>query len=296
MRNKYIISLIAAIGLLTGCIREDRSDCTCDVMLSFIYLGDEQTDIFPDKIDKVNMYIYSSVDNSLVEEHTFDKAALTETQGAHLYLKPGEYRIVCWGNVFDRTVVNPTWGDAKVAEPALFKSETYIGTDPLYFGSIEVTVPETLQKVQGTCYFESSHIDMFIRLKGFKGAIGPTGDEISLCVTQTGCPVYTDFFNIPASDKCNVTASLMDDPDNEDSYIMRYNVLRFMENENLDLVLTDNADGHEIYSLSIPDFIERFDLEVYDRQEALVPIQIVLGPTGIEAVDWNVEEVFPGFD
>ena len=45
----------AAFCLLTGCIREDRSDCSCDVFLDFLYTGDGQTDIFPDKIDKVNM-------------------------------------------------------------------------------------------------------------------------------------------------------------------------------------------------------------------------------------------------
>ena len=60
MLLKKSISLMAlalVAGVLAGCIREDRSDCPCDVFLDFVYTGDGDTDIFPDKIDRVNMYI-----------------------------------------------------------------------------------------------------------------------------------------------------------------------------------------------------------------------------------------------
>ena len=296
MKIRYVISLIAAFSLLTGCIREDRSDCTCDVLLSFIYMGDGDDDIFPEKIDQVNMYVYSAADNSLVGEYVFDKDALTAEQGAHLHLFPGNYRIVCWGNMFENTQVEKTYSEAKVAEPVWFKSDSYTGTDPLYFSDVEISVPESLQDVTETCEFESSHIDMYVKLKGFKGAMGQSGEEVAVNVSHTGCPAYTDFFNVPAAEKCEVMPEIMDDPEDEDSYIMQYNVLRFTEDEATSLILTNSADGNEIYTVSIPDFIDRYEVEVDGKQEAAVAIQITLGPVGVEVVEWNIEDVFPGFD
>ena len=296
MKIRYVISLIAAFSLLTGCIREDRSDCTCDVLLSFIYMGDGDDDIFPEKIDQVNMYVYSAADNSLAGEYVFDQDALTAEQGAHLHLFPGNYRIVCWGNMFENTQVEKTYSEAKVAEPVWFKSDSYTGTDPLYFSDVEISVPESLQDVTETCEFESSHIDMYVKLKGFKGAMGQSGEEVAVNVSHTGCPAYTDFFNVPAAEKCEVMPEIMDDPEDEDSYIMQYNVLRFTEDEATSLILTNSADGNEIYTVSIPDFIDRYEVEVDGKQEAAVAIQITLGPVGVEVVEWNIEDVFPGFD
>lgn len=296
MKIRYVISLIAAFSLLTGCIREDRSDCTCDVLLSFIYMGDGDDDIFPEKIDQVNMYVYSAADNSLAGEYVFDKDALTAEQGAHLHLFPGNYRIVCWGNMFENTQVEKTYSEAKVAESVWFKSDSYTGTDPLYFSDVEISVPESLQDVTETCEFESSHIDMYVKLKGFKGAMGQSGEEVTVNVSHTGCPAYTDFFNVPAAEKCEVMPEIMDDPEDEDSYIMQYNVLRFTEDEATSLILTNSADGNEIYTVSIPDFIDRYEVEVDGKQEAAVAIQITLGPVGVEVVEWNIEDVFPGFD
>lgn len=296
MKIRYVISLIAAFSLLTGCIREDRSDCTCDVLLSFIYMGDGDDDIFPEKIDQVNMYVYSAADNSLAGEYVFDKDALTAEQGAHLHLFPGNYRIVCWGNMFENTQVEKTYSEAKVAEPVWFKSDSYTGTDPLYFSDVEISVPESLQDVTETCEFESSHIDMYVKLKGFKGAMGQSGEEVAVNVSHTGCPAYTDFFNVPAAEKCEVMPEIMDDPEDEDSYIMQYNVLRFTEDEATSLILTNSADGNEIYTVSISDFIDRYEVEVDGKQEAAVAIQITLGPVGVEVVEWNIEDVFPGFD
>ena len=109
-------------------------------------------------------------------------------------------------------------------------------------------------------------------------------------------PAYTDFFNTPSDDKCDVVPVMKDDPDDADSYILEYNVLRFAEDENTSIVLTDDSDGSEVYTLSIPGFIDTYGIEVDSRQEALLAIQITLGPVGITVEEWNVEDVTPGFD
>ncbi len=295
MNLRYNISvlLIAAMaGLSSGCIREDRSDCTCDVLLSFVYTGDGTSDIFPEKIDKVSLYVYSAGDNSLAGTYEFDKSDLTELQGAHIRLVPGDYRIVCWGNAADRTHVHTVYDEAHVAEPAHLSSGlSFNGTDDLYFSDLEVTVPETLVDVSGVCEFESSHIDMYVKLRGFKNALPTT-----VKLTHTGCPEYTDFFNSPSSDKCDVEPVIMDDPEEENSYLLVYNVLRFTESEKTDIVLATADEGREFYRLSIPEFVDRYGIDVDGKQEARVAIIITLGPTGVDVSEWNIEDVDPGFD
>lgn len=300
MKSGLLILLGAAFCLLTGCIREDRSDCSCDVFLDFLYTGDGQTDIFPDKIDKVNMYVYSAADRSLAGEYELDKAALTEHQGIHLYLRPGNYRIVCWGNAADRTHIHKVYDEAKVAEPVWFKSdEFFTGNDELYFSELEISVPETLRDVEETCNFECSHIDMYVQLKGFKGAIGPDGQKADIVVAHTGLPAYTDFFNVPAqNEKCEVIPEIHDDPDNEDSYILKYHVLRFSEQEETAIDIRD-LEGNSILDegpISVTDFIRNYGVEIDGVQEASVAIKLTLGPIGVEVADWNIVDVKPGFD
>ena len=327
MRLNSAIALTVATVLLTGAcsIRDDRSDCTSDVILDFLYTGDGETDIFPDKIDKVNMYVYAE-DNSIAGEYIFEKDALTANQGAHLHLFPGNYRIVCWGNAFDNTRIETDFAGAKVAEPAWFdglvsktmptghdtgkglapqsdvmSSETeqsgYRGTDPLYFSALEISVPESLQDVTGTCVFKSSHIDMKVRLKGFRDAIDADGENSGIAFSHTGCPAYTDFRNVPSADnRCNVYPALTEDPDDEESYILQYNVLRFGEDERTTLEITDPGDAGTFHTVSISDFIRQYEIEVDGKQEAVIAVQLTLGSVGIEVVEWNIEDVNPGFD
>lgn len=300
MELKYtILSLIAAVLLTGSCsIRDDRSDCTCDIILDFLYTGDGVDDIFADKIDKVNMYIYAA-DNSIAGEYVFDKEALTAEQGTHLHLSPGEYRIVCWGNVFENTTVDKEGSDARVAEPAHFSGDEdgFSGTDALYWSSLEITVPETLQDVTGTCVFECSHIDMQVRLVGFKDAMTIEGGKASINVSHTNCPEFTDFAHSPSKDeRCDIVPQLLDDPDDESSWILSYNTLRFTEDEQTSIVISDAESGNVWHTISVKDFIDRYGVTVDGQQEACVSMQIILRGTEVTIIQWNVEEVFPVFD
>ena len=52
--TKYILSLMF-LASLNGCIKEDMSDCPGNCLLEFSYVGDGTTQIFQDKIHKVDM-------------------------------------------------------------------------------------------------------------------------------------------------------------------------------------------------------------------------------------------------
>ena len=298
MRLRYIIAFMTAFLSMTGCIREDRSGCPGDVLLTFLYTGDGFSDIFPDTIDEVALFIYSAADNSFVSQMTLTKEELELNQGAWLSLLPGDYRIVLWGNAFDRTEIDFGPDGAKVSEPGFYSSpEEYSGTDPLYYSSIEISVPESLRDTRRECVFKSSHIKMYVRLTDFRDIIGPDGDEIVIGVTHSGCPAYTDFFNIPSEDvRCDISPALVEDPEDDESYILTYNVLRFSEDDDTSLILYNAEDGSELYRLSILDFIRKYGIAVDGMQEVTVAIQVTTGPIGIEISEWNIEDVKPGFD
>ena len=83
--TKYILSLMF-LASLNGCIKEDMSDCPGNCLLEFSYVGDGTTQIFQDKIHKVDMYVFDS-DGALLSSHPISEADIktraTEIEAAY---------------------------------------------------------------------------------------------------------------------------------------------------------------------------------------------------------------------
>ena len=61
---KLALPLMLTFGLaLSSCIREDLSECFSDNLLEMSYKGDGTEEIFPDKICRVDMYVFDSEGN-----------------------------------------------------------------------------------------------------------------------------------------------------------------------------------------------------------------------------------------
>lgn len=104
----FCLTLLA--GAATSCIREDLDDCLSTNTLLLSYKGDGTTEIFPDKICRVEMFVFDA------ENRCVNSSILPEEQvkGRTATLPPlaaGDYRIVCLGNTHHTKVDGIASGD-----------------------------------------------------------------------------------------------------------------------------------------------------------------------------------------
>lgn len=154
--EKAIILYILLLVTVTGCIKENLDDC--ETTLYFSYLGDGTKEIFPQKIEKVDMYIYNQ-NNVFVQKTVLNRKELNRQRGTTLNLPSGQYHIICWGNSLNDTRINEgsSLQNNLVGAPHYFTKELISTNDSLYFGEREITIVNESYKVD-TVYFSSAHI------------------------------------------------------------------------------------------------------------------------------------------
>lgn len=292
MRKLYtylLLSMIVTLPLAGGCIRENMDDCKGKVTLRFRYVGDGTTDIFPEKIEHVTMYVYSIADGSLAAIHKYDDNALAAYQGADVMLFPGRYEVVCWGNALDETTINE---GEKIAANGYFENTDIATNDPLYYGTIEIEVPETLVENNYICDFVCSHVKFRVRVEGFDQT---TMGVPSLELTQLAS--FTDFDNVPSDEeRCSYHPVLAPGYDGEQTvYTAEFNTLRF--NDDNDIMLRLHSDETRVVAHEFPlaDFLQEHNIAVEGVNEVTVPIRIRFSPIGVTIDDWDSVPVNPDF-
>lgn len=292
MRKLYtylLLSMIVTLPLAGGCIRENMDDCKGKVTLRFRYVGDGTTDIFPEKIEHVTMYVYSIADGSLAAIQKYDDNALAAYQGADVMLFPGRYEVVCWGNALDETTINE---GEKIAADGYFENTDIATNDPLYYGTIEIEVPETLVENNYICDFVCSHVKFRVRVEGFDQT---TMGVPSLELTQLAS--FTDFDNVPSDEeRCSYHPVFAAGYDGEQTvYTAEFNTLRF--NDDNDIMLRLHSDETRVVAHEFPlaDFLQEHNIAVEGVNEVTVPIRIRFSPIGVTIDDWDSVPVNPDF-
>ena len=303
---RYISALIIACVCLTGCIRENIDDCETPVDLEFQYFGNGIVDIFPDRIDSVLMYVYELPSGKLRQTMEISKEELAARQGADLRLNPGDYRIVCWGNAGEGSSID--------TEGKVITSSEYAGGDvpsgieELYFGTVDLNVPQTLRAVKETMVYEASYIMMRVELLGFANLGNPSvgtsalsskdaGSDATVTLTHGNHSAVIDFANNPSDETTDYVPTLAGHPDEENSYIAEYLVPRFDNDTDARLNIVRNDTGETIYDYPLSDIMDDLDITVDERNEQMVNIRFRLTQTEtgltIDVVGWNTEIVFP---
>lgn len=195
------------IPLLIGCVKDDLSDCPpeSNVTLMFRYLDKDGIDCFKDKHESVIIAVFDET-NKYVHSRVISKNSLERFQGDTFYLPAGRYRVVCWGNVFERSQLSPFDKDSKF-EQSVLTLETEIpkqSSDPVMYAprpssftkaleegdAFYLTVPDK-GEVRDTIDFVSAHTEFKVIVRGLTDMNRET--NVAPDIEIAGLPVRYNF-------------------------------------------------------------------------------------------------------
>lgn len=291
---RIYVFLLLMWGLASSCISEDYSDCINRYVVDLSYLGDGQKEIFPEKINHVQMYVFDQNDRCVHQDRLTEDEV--RNQSVQLpSLKEGDYRIVFLGNPHSTDIRGLAAGSG--FEDIHFGAEDYwsgkevSGNDSLYLASVQQTIlPFSPDRPTShvTALFSASHYDITVEVEGVTFA-----PEIVL----TGVSPYTDFNNKAASD-VKTTYVLDAVHDGVITATAKCNIMRHTDHENAYLKVLD-ADGNEMASVNFADFIRENSRYIdCSKNEVHIPFKIVFGSLSeveVTLPDWWVMHVKPDF-
>ena len=296
--------LLLVGGLSASCIREDNSDCYNTYRLALSYLGDGTTEIFPQKINRVDMYVFDE-NNKCVSSSRLSDAEVQAQLTTLPPLDAGDYRIVCVGNAYETKVENL---DSKDLSAITFAAEDYIngeivsGNDSLYWSAIDYPIEpfsEYGQETTRTTYFASSHYDILVEVVNAPANIGKH-PKIEL----VGVSPLTDFNNAVKGSQTDYIMETVHD--GVETTTATNNIMRHTNHEEVFLRVT-GEDGSLVAMINFAEHIELHKKYIDPTlHECLIPFRIVFedGPVikdeicidvTITIPEWYIKLVKPEF-
>ena len=290
-------SLLLAGLFSTSCLKEDYSDCYRTYKLILSYKGDGQIEIFPEKINRVEMYVFDEADacvsSSVLSDS--DVAARTTTLP---HLKPGDYRIICVGNTHDTGLENLDSRDySKIlfAAEDLLAGQTVSGNDSLYYASVNHTAMDfdpTVAEETVVAEFESSHYDILVEVVNAPDVL--CADPV---IELVGVSPLTNFNNEAQGQPADYMLDAVISQGN--NITAKCNIMRHTNHEDVYLKIS-SQDGSIIHQVNFAEHISRYSSYINTSlNECLIPFKVEFGDSKfdikIEVPSWVIENVTPEF-
>ncbi len=291
----FCLTLLA--GSAASCIREDMDDCLSTNRVLFSYKGDGTTEIFPDKICRVEMFVFDA-ENRCVNSSVLPKEQVASRTATLPPLAAGDYRIVCLGNTHTTNVEGLATGDyARMLFAAgdWFDRKNVSGNDSLYYAATSFTVlPYSGREEENRTQlveFASSHYDLLVEVAGIPALEGRAGSMpvLEIC----GVSPCTDFENRA----CGEAADYLLETEYEAGLLSaRTNIMRHKNHELVDVRL-HSAAGDLLAEVNLAEFLSAHPVIDCSKQEVLIPIRIEFksGKITIGLPEWYIEHVDPEF-
>ena len=248
------------------------------------YKGDGADDIFQEKINSVDLYVFDQ-QNNCVESFRASESDLQEQLVTLPPLDPGEYKVICIGNANQTKVENLESKDLtqmRFAAEAYINGEVTSGNDSLYWSSTDYTItPFDAMKAEEVRegVFASSHYDVSVEITGFSAATKAPSVPI---IEIVGVAPYTDFTNKAFGGPATYTITSFS------------NIMRHTDNA----VLRVTYEGQVLAEKSFTEHIAELGIKI-ENQEVLIPFEIEFNSNTaqvkITAPSWYVVNVKPEF-
>lgn len=296
----FYISLLLSALFLHACIGEDMDGCveteTNNLTLKFCYTDGDGWDVFSDKINKVDVFVFDQA-GSFVCTESVDKTSLSIFAGIQMGLSSGTYRIVCWANSFDNTTFNLfdnniSFGDAFIHNSLWDGDALLVNGDPLYYGQpiqdelsstqeLIVTVPEK-GEITATIPFCPAHITIEVFVSGLEDLsidgelLGPT-IELAEIFTHYNFEMQTLDVTIPYRDLStyyNIDEQLI-------ATSCFYTPL-FKEDTSIEIIIKKTSDQAIVTAFSLANFMAENNITISPIGETVIPILIEYKQASVE--------------
>lgn len=289
-----LLSLLAV--LMSGCISDDYDDCE-PAFIHFSYTGDGTAQIFDQKIEKVDFFVFNSDKRNILIQ-SVSKSELMQNHGVRLDVPPGDYYILCVGNAFENTLIETEQGadmnKMRISNLNLMEKKNALTNDSLYFGYKKITIPdlEHYYKVEDTVRFVSSHIKVYLEVGGISNTDASTTKAFAsgmpkLVINNLAGSI--DFENHQTKDLYSYYPKFLYNAEQE-VYYTKISLMRFQKESSVTIGLEDSS-GKPIYSMKMTDFLNKYAQFDLDKNEVTINISIDFTPQGVsvKAPDWNID-------
>ena len=311
--KKFILYLclpLVSFVLLTSCIKENMEGC--ERCIEFEYLADGNTDVFPNHITSVSLYVFDENDQMVPASRLggqnpirLEQNDLKREQGITLPLNHGKYRLVGVGNDYDKTeVYNASCGNMSqitYRHPDCLSREVE-GNDSLYLGSKIIEIDENEVYFKDKIRFYSSHLKVSYTVEGYVPEEGETRANdgyfdlrVRNLMSETTFDQAHDK-NLASGKEVNYSPviKLNHENGNHEGY---FHILRHAKESNIVFDLVKRSTGEVEKSFTLTDFLNKFDMYDVSKQEVLIPIVVRYFGADVKVTidNWDLIEVAPGF-
>lgn len=204
MKRYYAALLLLILPLFSACLEQNMSLCGLDgnCILQF-RMDNGSGNVFDTRISSVDVLLFDAADN-LIMQRRLNQAELNASDNTATFtVDPGEYRVVCWGNVTTNSQLTPA---ATMPGCKIETTSTASGC-PLYYAPNTVPVvtrgytrayPDdhkiivpAQQRVTKDLNFCRAHRSVNVYVKGFEDLVG--GVNIQPTVEIVNLPRQYDF-------------------------------------------------------------------------------------------------------
>lgn len=306
---KIPILLLFASAALAGCVRDDLSDCPPaeNAIIRFRYDRGTGQDVFGQYITNTGVAVFTAT-GDLVTNRLLEPSDLTAFQGVKLSLSPGDYRLVCWGNLYERSVVDCR---ATLDQSAILHTQRGTGSsdtdDPMYYApriadlsnpdasAFLFTVPEK-GAVDKTIDFTAAHKTLRVYVKGYKEQAATPAHCPQIEVTDLASAYdyrMRTYADLPI--RFTRRASATDDPAVAAS---QFHTALFENDNPIFIHIKQASDGTTVWSVNLRQFLADNNIVLTPGDHDLIEVLVEFREVGVVVTlpNWQETPVIPEFD